>query len=273
MDIKVRLQRVLQIVEGAECAGGLSELDKDIALNELREVYAELKFGVRETEELKTENENAAVAAVADEPLVESEENVESEEESDEPEVEVELVFDENEEEDAENEEVEAENEEVAEVSIVETPNTPNASNAPNTPNAPIVEEKEEELSSLVTRLSSNKRSPLLSLYEDAAPQEVVGDTFHEKPSVGDTISCPKGVAESAPIASLRGAIGVADRFMLVRELFGGDVEAFERAIDNLDHIGSLDDCMIYIAENYEWRAQSEGAKLVVELLQRKFKA
>jgi len=30
---------------------------------------------------------------------------------------------------------------------------------------------------------------------------------------------------------------------------------------------------MIYIAENYEWRAQSEGAKLVVELLQRKFKA
>lgn len=273
MDIKVRLQRVLQIVEGAECAGELSELDKDIALNELREAYAELKFGVRETEELKTENENAAVAAVAavaDEPLVESEENAASEEENDEPEVEVELVFDENEEEDAENEEVEAENEEVAEVSIVETPN---ASNAPNTPNTPIVEEKEEELSSLVTRHSSNNRSPLLSLYEDAAPQEVVGDTFHEKPSVGDTISCPKGVAESAPIASLRGAIGVADRFMLVRELFGGDVEAFERAIDNLDHIGSLDDCMIYIAENYEWRAQSEGAKLVVELLQRKFKA
>ena len=261
MDIKIRLQRVLQIVEGAECAGGLSELDKDIALNELREAYAELKFGVRETEELKTENENAAVAAVADEPLVESEENVASEEESDEPEVEVELVFDENEEEDAENEEVEAENEEVAEVSIVETPNASND---------PIAE---EELSSLVTRHSSNNRSPLLSLYEDAAPQEVVGDTFHEKPSVGDTISCPKGVAESAPIASLRGAIGVADRFMLVRELFGGDVEAFERAIDNLDHIGSLDDCMIYIAENYEWRAQSEGAKLVVELLQRKFKA
>ena len=261
MDIKIRLQRVLQIVEGAECAGGLSELDKDIALNELREVYAELKFGVRETEELKTENENAAVAAVADEPLVESEESVASEEESDEPEVEVELVFDENEEEDAENEEVEAENEEVAEVSIVETPNASND---------PIAE---EELSSLVTRHSSNNRSPLLSLYEDAAPQEVVGDTFHEKPSVGDTISCPKGVAESAPIASLRGAIGVADRFMLVRELFGGDVEAFERAIDNLDHIGSLDDCMIYIAENYEWRAQSEGAMLVVELLQRKFKA
>lgn len=267
MDIKVRLQRVLQIVEGAECAGGLSELDKDIALNELREAYAELKFGVRETEELKTENENAAVAAVAavaDEPLVESEESVASEEESDEPEVEVELVFD-------ENEEVETEEQEQKESLVTpnapNTPNTLNASNALNDPNA------EEELSSLVTRHSSNNRSPLLSLYEDAAPQEVVGDTFHEKPSVGDTISCPKGVAESAPIASLRGAIGVADRFMLVRELFGGDVEAFERAIDNLDHIGSLDDCMIYIAENYEWRAQSEGAKLVVELLQRKFKA
>ena len=258
---------MLQIVEGAECAGGLSELDKDIALNELREAYAELKFGVRETEELKTENENAAVAAVAavaDEPLVASEENVESEEESDEPEVEVELVFDENEEVETEEQEQQEQQE-----SLV-TPNTPNAPNALNDPNDPNAE---EELSSLVSRLSSNNRSPLLSLYEDVAPQEVVGDTFHEKPSVGDTISCPKGVAESAPIASLRGAIGVADRFMLVRELFGGDVEAFERAIDNLDQIGSLDDCMIYIAENYEWRAQSEGAKLVVELLQRKFKA
>ena len=115
------------------------------------------------------------------------------------------------------------------------------------------------------------KHNPLLSLYDEVEPQEVVGDTFHEKPSVGDTITCPKGVAESAPVASLREAIGVADRFMLVRELFGGDVEAFERTIDNLDQIGSFDDCMIYIAENYEWRAQSEGAKLVVELLQRKF--
>ena len=66
MDIKIRLQRVLQIVEGAERAGGLSELDKDIALNELREAYAELKFGVRETEELKTENEEVAEVQVAE---------------------------------------------------------------------------------------------------------------------------------------------------------------------------------------------------------------
>ena len=32
-----------------------------------------------------------------------------------------------------------------------------------------------------------------------------------------------------------------------------------------------LDECMIYIAENYAWNANSDGAKFLMELLERKF--
>ena len=272
MDLKGRLQRVLQIVEEAERTGSLSDLEKDIALNELREAYAELKFGITENGERKTENgerrtENEEQSEIA--PIAHIEEKMEEE-----PEVEVELIFDEESEE-AENGERKAENgERKAENGKRKTENeeqseiAPNAPNAPNTPNAPIVE---ENLSTLHSQLSTPKRSPLLSLYEDE-PIPVVGEQFHETPSVADAIACPKGVAESTPVVSLRDAIGLADKFMLIRELFDGDSEAYESAIDNLDKQPSFDDCIIFVTENYTWSPNSQATKLMMDLLQRKYK-
>ena len=130
----------------------------------------------------------------------------------------------------------------------------------------PAVEK--DELSSFVSRHSS--KSALLSLYEDA-PTPVLGEQFHESPSVADTIACPKGVAESAPVASLREAIGLADKFMLIRELFDGDGEEYDKAINALDKQPSFDDCIIYISENYTWSPNAQATKLVMELLQRKY--
>ncbi|MBR1962873.1 MAG: hypothetical protein IKA26_07990 [Alistipes sp.] len=260
MNLKARLQRVLQIVEDAERTGVLSDLEKDIVLSELREAYAELKFGITENGERKAENEEEQQGIA---PINHIEE---------EPEVEVELLFDEESEEELETEsgeletesgEPQTENEEQSEIA----PNTPNASNAPSTPTAA---EPQDELSSLVTPHSSNKRSPLLSLYEESAP--VIGEQFHDAPSVADTIVCPKGVSENAPISSLREAIGVADRFMLIRELFEGDAAAYDSVIDALDKQPSFDDCIIYIAENYTWSTNSQATKLVMDLLQRKYK-
>ena len=275
MDLKGRLQRVLQIVEEAERTGSLSDLEKDIALNELREAYAELKFGITENGERETENgeqktENEEQSEIA--PITHIEEKMEEE-----PEVEVELIFDEESEE-TENGERKTENEQEQEQEITpnapnasnapNTPNTPNTPNAPNAPNAPIVE---ENLSTLHSPLSTPKRSPLLSLYEDE-PIPVVGEQFHETPSVADAIACPKGVAESTPVVSLRDAIGLADKFMLIRELFDGDSEAYESAIDNLDKQSSFDDCIIFVTENYTWSPNSQATKLMMDLLQRKYK-
>ena len=256
MNLKARLQRVLQIVEDAERTGVLSDLEKDIVLSELREAYAELKFGITENGERKTENEEEQQGIA---PINHIEE---------EPEVEVELLFDESSEEElqTENGELRTENEEQSEIA----PNTPNASNASSAPSAPTAAESQDELSSLVTPHSSNKRSPLLSLYEESAP--VIGEQFHDAPSVADTIVCPKGVSENAPISSLREAIGVADRFMLIRELFEGDAAAYDSAIDALDKQPSFDDCIIYITENYTWSTNSQATKLVMDLLQRKYK-
>ena len=243
MNLKDRLQRMLQIVEESERVGSLAEIERDIILHELQEAYAELKFGQTENGKLKTENEVDEEPAVVELPIAPIEEEAEEE-----PEVEVELVF---------NEEVEDSSEKIGDRSEEIEDRR---------------EEIEENLSTLNSHLSTPKRSALLSLYEEE-PTPVLGEQFHEKPSVADTIACPKGVAESAPVASLREAIGVADKFMLIRELFGGDADAYEKAIDALEVQPSFDDCIIYIAEHYTWSPNAQATKLVMELLQRKYNA
>ena len=74
-----------------------------------------------------------------------------------------------------------------------------------------------------------------------------------------------------APVADLRNAIGINDKFLLIRDLFGGDGEAYEEAIATLNAFDDFDECMIHIAENYAWNPNSDGAKFMMELLERKF--
>ena len=278
MNLKSKLQRMLHIVEDAERVGALADIERDILLAELREAYTELKFGETDNERCAAEEpvvEESAeelpiipIAPMAEEPT-ESAESVD-EEESDEPEVEVELIFNEEDEE-TENEEIAESSEEVAESNEVVAEKNEEIAE----PNEEVAESNEvvvedQNLSTLNTQPSTPKRSALLSLYEDA-PAPVLGEQFHEKPSVADTIACPKGVAESAPVASLREAIGLADKFMLIRELFDGEAEAYDKAIEVLDKQPSFDDCIIYIAENYAWSPSSAATKFLMELLQRKY--
>ena len=104
----------------------------------------------------------------------------------------------------------------------------------------------------------------------------VLGEVInHDVQTLADTIAPPRDIASelrrSEPVTDLRRAIGLNDKFLLIRDLFGGDGEAFERAIEILNGFEDLDDCMIFIAEHYAWNPNSDGAKLLMELLERKF--
>lgn len=71
-------------------------------------------------------------------------------------------------------------------------------------------------------------------------------------------------------ITDLRKAIGLNDKFLMIKDLFGGDAAQYEATIDTLNEFDDLDDCMIYIVENFSWNPDSEGAKLLVSLIERK---
>ena len=92
----------------------------------------------------------------------------------------------------------------------------------------------------------------------------------------GVTTLADKMAADDAPtmpfnkIKSLREAIGLNDKFLMIRDLFAGDAPRYEATIDTLDEFEDLDECMIYIVENFRWNPDSEGAKLLVSLIERK---
>ena len=112
---------------------------------------------------------------------------------------------------------------------------------------------------------------------ESVAPAAtVLGDVInHDVQTLADTLAAPRDRASelrrSEPVTDLRKAIGINDKFLLIRDLFGGDGEAYEQAIGTLNDCADFDDCMIYIAENYAWNPNSDGVKLLMELLERKF--
>lgn len=109
-----------------------------------------------------------------------------------------------------------------------------------------------------------------------AAPGAVLGEVInHDVQTLADRIAPPRDRASellrNEPVTDLRRAIGINDRFLLIRDLFGGDGAAYEAAIDALNGFDNLDDCMIYIAEHYAWNPNSDGAVLLMELLERKY--
>lgn len=99
---------------------------------------------------------------------------------------------------------------------------------------------------------------------------KVLGEVITPTTTIADTITPVVSVAEDRPVETLRGAISVVDRFMLIRDLFDDDAALYEQTMDELEKMDNLDDCIIYIAENFAWRPSSEGAKLMMDLLQRK---
>ena len=114
--------------------------------------------------------------------------------------------------------------------------------------------------------------SPIVASPIDTSAPQRLGDVLGSGVKVlGDV-----NTMDSAPIApmnkieDLRSAIGLNDKFLLLRDLFAGDVALYERTIDILNRFEDLDECMIYIVENFRWNPDSEGAKMLVSLIGRK---
>mgnify|MGYP000995421008 FL=1 len=101
----------------------------------------------------------------------------------------------------------------------------------------------------------------------------VLGETLNsDVKTVSDLIAVttPPAAVGQEPVADLRQALCNNDRFLLARDLFGGDMDACGRTIDRLNEFDDLDECMIYIAENFDWNPNSGGGKLLVDLIERK---
>lgn len=96
---------------------------------------------------------------------------------------------------------------------------------------------------------------------------KTLGDVYAGETQADDVAS----KAASQAVTSLRSAIGINDRFMIIRDVFGGDDIAFENAITDLDRFTDMDEALLHIHDTYRWNPNSEGTKMIIDLLVRKF--
>ncbi len=104
---------------------------------------------------------------------------------------------------------------------------------------------------------------------------KVLGDVINQGPTLSDTLQKNSGMDMAEKIASadtrtLRGAIGLNDRFLMIRDLFGGNAGDFDAALLELERFDNLEEALLYINDNFDWNPECEGARMMVELLVRK---
>ena len=75
-------------------------------------------------------------------------------------------------------------------------------------------------------------------------------------------------------ILDLKSVIGINDKFLFVNELFGGSMEKYNKSIENLNDLKTLNGAMIYLNElkiELQWNNSNEAYTKLTDLVRRKF--
>ncbi len=102
-------------------------------------------------------------------------------------------------------------------------------------------------------------------LGEVIKPVETLADRFTPQPDVAEELR------RRTAVTDLRRAVDVNDKYRLIRDLFGGNGALYEITIRRLNEFQTMEDCLLYIADHFHWNPDSDGARLLMEALERKF--
>ncbi len=276
-------ERVLDALMGIGAVGASEEQEPEM---EVERIFVEEE---PEVEEPEAESEDEIAAPVAEEPEEEICESESEEPVCEEPEVEVEIETPAEEEAEVPVESAEPAEEDVEVVVVEKMPEDIDIravlslyddedDEEEERVEEPMAEpEAEEEVMDVASEEEleevGSEEEPQV-VFEEAPATVVLGDVLtSEQVTLADNLAEQQVVdvaAAAGASLSLRESIGVNDRYILLRDLFAGDSSYYEEAIEKLDSFESLDEAMLYIYDNFRWNPNSEGARLLMELLARK---
>ena len=227
---------------------------------EVDEVKAEVNEIVKENEDIQEEDlEQTADEAVEEDDLT-GEEELDAEEEEEENEIE---------EDDSEEAQQQKEN-----FQDTELRNDPQ----------PVVREihiddldDEEDESIQFSPYSGAANRPVM--HEIPKPENqvqeklVFGEQFQKERSLNDVIGENKSSESklsNGPISSLRAAIGLNDRFLFIREIFDNNTDKYNKVIEQLDQLETIQEAVDYLKSNITLQKNETSLKFV-DLLKRRF--
>ena len=108
-------------------------------------------------------------------------------------------------------------------------------------------------------------------------PSSIIADSFGDMSTrINEQLGSKKSkddvteIIKSKPISSLRSAIGLNDRFLLMREIFNGNTDKYEQTIAKLEDTLSIADAKAIISEHSNPDDENESMVLLLDLVKRK---
>jgi len=108
---------------------------------------------------------------------------------------------------------------------------------------------------------------------EQIREKPIVEESFQKERSLNDTISETKPTETPlnvGPISSLRASIGLNDRFLFIREIFGNNTDKYNTIIDQLDKLETQQQAVELLKANITLQKNETSMKFV-DLLKRRF--
>jgi hypothetical protein len=138
----------------------------------------------------------------------------------------------------------------------------------------------EEEMPRAAVSSTVRKKAalPTASLFDEP---ESIGDTIEAKPTVYDTISAKaedKSIGkkmQQEPVTDLKKSIGINEKFSFINELFDGDLDSYNRAIDQLNTCDGIGTALAVLestyAQQYSWSTQGNAYLNLRRLIERRY--
>lgn len=140
----------------------------------------------------------------------------------------------------------------------------------------PLVEEEQESEEAVPETPKvvepAPKPQPAPQPQPEVEQPKTLGESVQPRPTLADQLAARQQASLHRPVTDLRRAVSLNDKLLMIRELFNGNGALYEITIRKLNDFTTFEDCLIYIAEHFDWNPNSDGAKLMVDLLERKFK-
>jgi hypothetical protein len=119
---------------------------------------------------------------------------------------------------------------------------------------------------------------PKVEVSQPQPQGEILADKFkdnrkYRNESIGSSKKDVASKMQNKPITDLTKSIGINDKFLYTKELFGGNAELYKNTINTLNEFSDINDALIYVQENFHWDENNEAASQLLELVRRKLLA
>jgi len=97
-----------------------------------------------------------------------------------------------------------------------------------------------------------------------------LSNRFNEQLGDRKTDDDLSGLINTKPLTSLNEAIGINDKFFYIREIFGGNKDAYSQALTKLENAVSINDARAVIMSYTGDNSENEAVNQLLDLVKRK---